>query len=188
MSARWMLTAALIAAAAPAGAQAPDAARTAAANDLTRQLDVRGQLRRSVEKQIGDLRTGAALLRQLERDPRFRMARSKNPQQFDAVFKRVGAMQASAAERALVGVEPEAARAAADAYARAFTTAELRQLIAFYTTPLGRKLRERLPAITQETQAAMQSRIGPRIADEMRKIAPQMQDEIKRLAPPPAAR
>lgn len=183
MIARWLVAGAMLAAASPVAAQAPDAARAAAAAELAAVLDVRGQLRRSMVKQMDDMRSGRLMLRQLDRDPRFRMARSKNPQQFETVFKRIGTLQAGAAERALTEAEPEAVRATAAAYAKNFTAAELRQLIAFYQTPIGRALRERLPRITQETTGAMTARLGPRIAEEQRRIAPQIQAELRRLAP-----
>lgn len=41
-------------------------------------------------------------------------------------------------------------------YDRHFTQDDIRQLIAFYETPVGRKLTAKLPAITQEAMAAGQ--------------------------------
>lgn len=193
---RNLALAALIALAAPAAhaqalapGAAPDAARTAAASDLVTLLDVRGQMRRAMAKQIAEMRTGAAFSRPLEQNPQFKIARSKNPQQFDQVFRKVGAIQADAADRVLKEAEPEAVRATVNAYARNFGAAELRQLIAFYQTPLGATLRERLPAVTQETQSALADKLAPRMQDEMRKLGPQIQAELRRLAPaPPPAR
>jgi hypothetical protein len=42
-------------------------------------------------------------------------------------------------------------------YARTFTAAELQQLTAFYHSPIGQKLLEKTPAITQQTIAIGQS-------------------------------
>src|SRR5262245_31529794 len=61
-------------------------------------------------------------------------------------------------------------------YARNFTADELRQVAAFYQTPTGRKMLEKLPSLTQESMAAGQ-RFGQalskefetRIKDELRK-------------------
>jgi hypothetical protein len=61
-------------------------------------------------------------------------------------------------------------------YARNFTADELRQVAAFYQTPTGRKMLEKLPALTQESMMAGQ-RFGQalskefegRIKDELRK-------------------
>jgi hypothetical protein len=39
-------------------------------------------------------------------------------------------------------------------YDKHFTQPEIRELIAFYETPIGRKLTQKLPAITQESMAA----------------------------------
>jgi uncharacterized protein len=61
-------------------------------------------------------------------------------------------------------------------YARNFTADELRQVAAFYQTPTGRKMLEKLPSLTQESMMAGQ-RFGQalskefesRIKDELRK-------------------
>ena len=44
-------------------------------------------------------------------------------------------------------------------YARHFTTAELRQLLAFYQSPLGEKSLRVLPQITTETMALIMPRM-----------------------------
>lgn len=182
---RIAITAALIALPSAAFAQAaPDPARTTAATELVRLLDVRGQMRRSMATQMTTLRSGAALQRPLENNPQFKLLRSRNPQLFTQVFARAGALQAGAAERALGDAEADAVRTAVTNYAGAFTVAELRALIAFYTTPTGRALIERLPRIQAATQAALAAKFQPRMEAEMRAVAPQIAAELKRLAPP----
>lgn len=58
-----------------------------------------------------------------------------------------------------------------DVYQRHFTHEDVRGLIAFYETPLGRKLSEELPAMTQESmQAGMKWGVG---------IAPKIQERVK---------
>jgi hypothetical protein len=55
-------------------------------------------------------------------------------------------------------------------YDRHFTVDELRQLLAFYRTPIGRKLLAEQPAITQEAMAAGQDwgrRLGFEIGQKM---------------------
>ncbi len=58
-----------------------------------------------------------------------------------------------------------------DVYQRHFTHEDVRGLIAFYETPLGRKLSEELPAMTQESmQAGMKwgSSIAPKIQERVK--------------------
>ena len=51
-------------------------------------------------------------------------------------------------------------------YARNFTVAELQQIQAFYQTPAGRKLLERMPVVAQESMALGQ-KVGQAIAKDM---------------------
>jgi hypothetical protein len=51
-------------------------------------------------------------------------------------------------------------------YARNFTADELRQIQAFYHTPAGQKLLERMPTIAQESMA-LGSKIGQAIGNEL---------------------
>jgi uncharacterized protein len=52
-------------------------------------------------------------------------------------------------------------------YARNFTADELRQVTAFYRTPVGQKMLEKLPAITQESMTVGQ-KFGQSVAAELR--------------------
>lgn len=57
-------------------------------------------------------------------------------------------------------------------YDRHFTDSDIRQLIAFYESPVGRKLVANLPAIMQESMAAGQTwggQLGARITQELQK-------------------
>jgi hypothetical protein len=55
----------------------------------------------------------------------------------------------------------------AGVYARTFTVDEMRQLIAFYQTPVGQKLLETLPTLVQESMSIGQA-WGRRLATELR--------------------
>lgn len=55
----------------------------------------------------------------------------------------------------------------AGVYARTFTVDEMRQLIAFYQTPVGQKLLEKLPTLVQESMSIGQA-WGRRLATELR--------------------
>jgi uncharacterized protein len=55
-------------------------------------------------------------------------------------------------------------------YARIFTTEEIRQLIAFYGTPIGMRLIEVLPTLSQESMKAgaeWGGRLGVQVGEEM---------------------
>ena len=54
-----------------------------------------------------------------------------------------------------------------DIYARNFTAAELREVIAFYRGPVGQKFLEKMPAITQESMMTGQ-KWGQDVAAELR--------------------
>jgi uncharacterized protein len=57
-------------------------------------------------------------------------------------------------------------------YDKHFTHAEIKQLIAFYETPVGKKLSTTLPLITQEAMAAGQKwgeEIGQSVVEKLRK-------------------
>lgn len=56
-------------------------------------------------------------------------------------------------------------------YAKYYTDDELVQLIAFYKSPLGQKLTDKLPAITQESFAAGQEwgkKVGEKVAGKLK--------------------
>jgi hypothetical protein len=55
----------------------------------------------------------------------------------------------------------------ADIYARNFTAAEIREVTAFYHSPVGQKLLEKMPVISQESMAIGQ-KWGQAIAGDMR--------------------
>lgn len=179
---------AALVAAAPAAAQTqvptPAAEALTAAADLVSALDIKGQMRASMTAQMVDVRSGAALSRALEQNPAFRMARAQNPQKFEAVLQRVGAMQAAATEKVMVEMEPVAIQAAIMSYARHFTAKELRDLAKFYRTPLGQSLRDKQPAVLADSAALTQNQVMPRIAAAMETIVPQVNAELQTLAPP----
>lgn len=52
-------------------------------------------------------------------------------------------------------------------YAAAFTEAELKDLVAFYKSPLGKKMQEREPAILDQTFNFVQQQWGPRLGEEV---------------------
>ena len=70
----------------------------------------------------------------------------------------------------------ELIEATATVYVRHFTAGEMRQLTAFYREPIGQKLLEKMPVITQESMAvgqkfgqAVAGELQARIVEELRK-------------------
>jgi hypothetical protein len=180
------LTATTLAAAPTVAQEVPQPAAEAlsAAAELVSALDIKAQMRATMTAQMADVRTGAALSRALEQNPAFRMARAQNPQKYDQVLQRIGAMQAGATERVMMEMEPVAIQAAIMSYARHFTAKELRDLARFYRTPLGQSLRDKQPAVLADSAALTQNQVMPRIAAAMEQIVPQVNAELQTLAPP----
>jgi len=56
---------------------------------------------------------------------------------------------------------------AAKYYAAAFSEAELKELVAFYRSPLGKKVQEREPAVLDQTFNFVQQQWGPRVGEEV---------------------
>ena len=56
---------------------------------------------------------------------------------------------------------------AAKFYATAFTETELKDLVAFYKSPLGKKMQEREPAVLDQTFNFVQQQWGPRVGEEV---------------------
>lgn len=61
-------------------------------------------------------------------------------------------------------------------YGQTFTVDELRQITAFYRTPVGQKFLEKMPAVFQQTTAVgqafglkLQNEVREKVADELRK-------------------
>ena len=72
---------------------------------------------------------------------------------------------------ALTGLvsQSELANWGADSYAQRFTAPELRQLITFYNSPLGKKLIKEQPEIGQEAMRKLLTAVDHRLPDSMRK-------------------
>ena len=90
--------------------------------------------------------------------------------------------EATWAELSRVGVDelkkslPELQEPLIAIYDANFTAEEVKQLVAFYGSPLGRKVVSQMPAILQQSLALGQAwgeRVGPRIAERIRAAAKQ---------------
>lgn len=62
-------------------------------------------------------------------------------------------------------------------YARHFTVGELREMIAFYESPIGRKVTESLPAVGQESMQVGMGWAMKRMPEVQRKIQERLKAE-----------
>ena len=183
-----LLTAVVVAGAAPKPtAVAPlDPAAVAAARGLVRQLDIPGQINRTLNQNVEAMRSGMALRAMLAQQPGFVPAYNANRARFDAALKKAGAIQAQVAERVIRDNAPAMVEVAVRAYARNYTAAEINGLSAFFRTPLGQALNSRQPRVTAEIGAGSTQLIAARIDAGMQAAAPQLQAALAPLnaAPP----
>lgn len=182
-----LLTAVVVANTPAAPAQRPiDPAALAAANALVAQLDVRGQVQKSMAQTVQVMRTGAAMRAMLAQQPGFVAAYQANRARFDPALAKAGVIQAGIAEKVIrnnsAGVVAEAARA----YARNYSAAELGQLANFYRTPLGVALYQRQGRVSAEIGQATARLIGSKVDAGMKAAAPQLQAALAPLNAAPA--
>ena len=187
-----LFTAVVVAGAAPAAskpAAAPlDPAAVAAARVLVKQLDIPGQINRTLNQNVEAMRSGVALRAMLAQQPGFVPAYNANRAKFDAALKKAGAIQGQVADRVIRENAPAMVEAAVRAYARNYTAAEINGLSAFFKTPLGQALNTRQPRVTAEIGEGSTRLIGAKIDAGMQAAAPQLQAALAPLnaAPPPA--
>lgn len=176
-----------IAAAEPAAAQAPTAAKpldpvaVAAARALVTQLDIPGQINRSLNQNVEMMRSGAAVRSMLAQQPGFVPAYNANRAKFDTALKNAGAIQARIAEKVIRENAGAVVDIAVQAYARNYSSAELQGLAAFFKTPLGQALNTRQPRVTAEIGEASNRIIAGKIDAGMRAAAPQLQAALAPL-------
>ena len=180
-----LLTAVVVAGAAPKPAPL-DPAAVAAARVLVKQLDIPGQINRTLTQNVEAMRSGVALRAMLAQQPGFVPAYNANRARFDAALKKGGAIQAQVAERVIRENAPAMAEAAVRAYARNYSAAEINGLSAFFKTPLGQALNTRQSRVTAEIGEGSTRLIAARIDVGMQAAAPQLQAALAPLnAPPP---
>ena len=192
-----LLTAVVVAAAAPASIKAPASAPAAvlnpaavtAARALVQQLDIQNQVNRSLNQNVEVMRSGVAMRSMLAQQPGFTQAYSANPARFDAALKKAGAIQADVATKVIRENSGAIAEMAVKAYARNYSAAEIQALSAFFKTPLGQALNSRQPRVTAEISEGSTRMISDKIDAGMKAAAPQLQAALAPLnsAPPAAA-
>jgi hypothetical protein len=186
-----LITAVVVAGASPTGATKPtapaaatkplDPAAVAAARTLVTQLDIQGQINRSLAQNVEAMRSGVAIRAMLAQQPGFVQAYNANRAKFDAALKNAGAVQARVAEKIIRENAGAIVDVAVKAYARNYTAAELQGLSAFFKTPLGQALNARQPRVTAEIGEASNRMIGAKIEAGMQAAAPQIQAALAPL-------
>ena len=175
---------AAVAAIALAGAANAQAARLAPAKldpaavqagaAIVAQLGVKAKLQAQMTNSIAQMKSGAVIRAMLAQQPGFAPAYQANKAKFDPVMAKAGAIQAEIAQGVVNQNLNAVVAAAAQAYARQFTAAELNTLLAFYRTPTGQALIRKEPLVAAELANAT----GRLIAA---KIDAAMQANAKRL-------
>jgi hypothetical protein len=179
------LLAAVVMAASPAAAPPPvDPATMAAATALVKQLDVRGQLSKVMAQNVAAMRSGYAMRAQLAQQPGFVQAYQANKAKFDPALQKAGVIQAEIAQKVIAANLDAVVTEAARAYARSYTTAELKGLADFYRTPLGKALYTRQGKVTGEIGRASAQIIGGKLDAAMKANAPRLKAALAPLNSP----
>lgn len=183
-----LLTAVVAAAVGQPAAKPVDPAAMTAANALVQQMDVRGQIQRSMDQNIQMMKSGVALRSMLAQQPGFIQAYQANKARFDPALQKAGAIQAEIATKVVRDNIGAVVNEAAKAYARNFSAAELTQIAAFYRTPAGAALLQRQPRVSGEISQATGRIIGAKIDAGVQAAAPRLQAALAPLnsasAPP----
>jgi hypothetical protein len=166
----------------PAAAQTADA--VAAATQLVAILAPEAQEKQTFDKQLADMRAGATIRMMFANNPRFQAEAAKNQPAFNQAVARMGAIQADAVGPIMREMLPATRKATINAYAKAFTAAELNQIAAFYKTPAGQKFMRSQPQVQQEVGRQMQQQFGARMESAQKSAGPKIEAELKKLFPP----
>lgn len=171
-----------------AGQPAADPAAMAAATALVQQLDVRGQVQRGMSRNVDMMRQGVTIRAQLAQQPGFMQAYKANQAKFDAAFKKFGTIQGDIAAKAVASSIDSVVAAAVKSYATNFTADELKQLSAFYKTPIGQALLQKQGRVSQDIAQASETIVGEKINAGMKAAEPQLKAALAPLSggPPPA--
>jgi hypothetical protein len=133
----------------PARAQEPTPARVAAAEQLVASIDMEGGYRRTMD---------AMIQAQIRQNPAIAPFEATLRAFFDRYL-------------AWPQVKPDMVRV----YALTYTEDEMRQVMAFYATPLGKRLLETMPDIAARSSELTQRRLAEHMPELQQQIMQQMQ-------------
>lgn len=179
-----LIAAVTVAAAAPAprpAARPVNAASIAAATQLVEQLGIRGELQRTMARNVELMRSGVAIRSMLAQQPGFVAAYKANQAKFDPALRKAGAIQAEIAARVIRENSAATLKEAVLVYARNYSAAELQGLTAFYKTPLGQAFNTRQGKVAAEIGGATARLIGQKIDAAMQAAAPRLQAALAPL-------
>lgn len=165
-----------------------DAATMQAANALVAQLGMKANLQRQMNGTLAQMKRGNVIGSMLAQQPGFIPAYQANKAKFDAALQKAGAIQAEIAAKVIQQNSNAVLAAAAQAYARQYTAAELNALIAFYRSPLGVKMAARQNLVQQEIALQTGRLIGAKIDAAMQANGARIGAALAPLnsaAPPP---
>ncbi len=146
---------------APAAAIDPATLQSAAA--VVAQLGLKTKLQQQMAQSIAQMKTGAVMRAMLAQQPGFIPAYQANKAKFDPVLAKAGTIQAEIAQGVVNKNLNNVVNAAAQAYARQFTKAELDAMLIFYRSALGQALLSKEPAVAAAIANANGQLIGARI-------------------------
>lgn len=175
-----LLIAAVVAASQPA-AKAADPAATSAATALVQQIGLRSQIQQMMASNVDAMRQGYGMRAMLAQQPGFVQAYQANPGKFDPVLKKAGAIQADVAQKAAAASIDPIMAAAVKAYATSFSADELKQLAAFYKTPLGQALMQKQGRVSAEINRATEETMGAKMQAGMKTAEPQLKAALAPL-------
>ncbi len=186
-----LLLATVVTAATAAAPAAPpvDPAALTAATALVQQLDVRGKVLATMNRNIAAMRSGVALRAMLAQQPGFIQAYQANKAKFDPALQKAGTIQAGIAEKVLAENLNAVVAQAARVYARNYTAAELKGLSDFYKTPLGQSFYKHDGQVRGEIDAVGGQLLASKMQAGMQAAAPRIEAALAPLksGPPPAA-
>ena len=175
---------AVVMAASPVAPPVVDPSAMTAAKALVKQIDVRGQLNKALAQNVAAMRSGYAIRAQLAQQPGFVQAYKANTAKFDPVLQKAGAIQAEVAQKVITANVDAVVAESARAYARNYSTAELKGLADFYRTPLGKALYTRQGKVTAEISRASAQIIGTKLDAAMQANAPRLKAALAPLKSP----
>jgi hypothetical protein len=178
-----LLITAVVAAGQPA-AKPADPAAMAAATALVQQIGLRAQIQQMMTSNVDAMRQGFGMRAMLAQQPGFVQAYQANPGKFDPVLKKAGAIQADVAQKAAASSIDPIMAAATKAYATNFTADELKQLAAFYKTPLGQALLQKQGRVSVEINRATEEIMGAKMQAGMKAAEPQLKAALAPLMGP----
>jgi len=176
---------AFVVATTPATAQSDsiEAART-----LVETITPESAATAQLEQRLREIRSGSGIRAMLSSNPRMRAELAKNSPATEAGLARMGKIQADALEPILREMQNSGRAVQAASFAELFTTAELREITAFYRSPAGAKLLATQGKVAAAVTSSNNEKFQTRLRSAEQAIAPQLDQELRKLFPAAAGK